>query len=99
MSIRCVTPCKLLSLDRESFTRILGSIKQNLAKDYNNEFQTRMLDMQNKRTNSETLQNNFVELDDVLKNDKNSCKTMLLQNNFRTTPPMDSSSGLGSFGK
>lgn len=38
MSIKCITPCKLLSLDRESFTRILGSIEQNLAKDYNNEF-------------------------------------------------------------
>lgn len=56
--------------------------------------------MDGKRTNSETLQNNFVELDDVLKNENQSCKTMLLNNNFRTTPPLvESSSGLGSIGK
>jgi len=38
LSIRAKTDCRLLRLDRESFTRILGSIEKNLAKDYGNEF-------------------------------------------------------------
>lgn len=45
LSVRSKTKCKLLTLDRETFTRILGSIEQNLAKDYNNEFGKRLQNM------------------------------------------------------
>lgn len=38
LSIRAKTACRLLKLDREAFTRILGSIEGHLAKDYGNEF-------------------------------------------------------------
>jgi len=38
LSVRAKTKCLLLKLDREAFTRILGSIEKNLAKDYDNEF-------------------------------------------------------------
>jgi CRP-like cAMP-binding protein len=34
--------CKLLKLDRDAFTRILGSIEQHLKKDYDNELETKM---------------------------------------------------------
>ena len=34
--------CKLLKLDRETFTRILGSIKDHLQKDYGKEFDLKM---------------------------------------------------------
>ena len=34
--------CKLLRLDRETFTRILGSIEKNLNKDYSREFDVKM---------------------------------------------------------
>lgn len=42
LSVRSKTKCKLLTLDRETFTRILGSIEEHLAKDYDNEFQKRL---------------------------------------------------------
>lgn len=32
--------CKLLKLDRETFTRVLGSIEKNLKKDYDQTFET-----------------------------------------------------------
>ena len=34
--------CKILKLDRDAFTRILGSIEQHLKKDYDNELETKM---------------------------------------------------------
>ena len=42
LSIRAKTNCKLLKLDRETFTRILGSIPDNLKKDYDKEFDKKM---------------------------------------------------------
>ena len=43
LSIRVVSnKCKLLKLDRETFTRILGSIQEHLKKDYNKEFDPKM---------------------------------------------------------
>merc|ERR1711939_980747 len=60
LSIRAKTPCKLLKLDRESFTRILGSIEGHLAKDYGNEFQKRLDTMQGeRRVQSEEVDKNF----------------------------------------
>ena len=35
LSVKATTYCQLLKLDRESFTRILGSIEKYLSKDYN----------------------------------------------------------------
>lgn len=47
--------CKLLKLDRETFTRILGSIKDHLQKDYDKEFDLKMAHIkQEKRTFSQT---------------------------------------------
>ena len=37
LSVRATQPCKLLSLTRAAFTRILGSIKQFLKEDYRTE--------------------------------------------------------------
>lgn len=34
--------CRLLKLDRDTFTRILGSIEQHLKKDFNNEVEIKM---------------------------------------------------------
>ena len=43
--------CKLLKLDRETFTRILGSIQSHLKKDYDKEFDLKMEKMKHsKRT-------------------------------------------------
>jgi len=36
LNIRAKTECKLLMLNRDAFTRILGSIEKNLKKDYKN---------------------------------------------------------------
>lgn len=65
LSIRVNSPsCKLLKLDRETFSRILGSIEQNLRKDYDKEFDKKFEDIkQNKRTFSQQFINQeFVEL-------------------------------------
>ena len=43
LSVRALEPCKLLSLTRASFNRILGSIKQFLKEDYQNE-RTQIMD-------------------------------------------------------
>jgi CRP-like cAMP-binding protein len=60
LSIRAKTSCRLLKLDRDSFTRILGSIEEHLAKDYGNEFQKRLDIMQGeRRVNSEQVGKNF----------------------------------------
>lgn len=46
--------CSLLKLDRETFSRILGSIDMHLMKDYNKEFDQKIEDIkQNKRTFSQ----------------------------------------------
>ena len=46
--------CVLLKLDRETFSRILGSIDMHLMKDYNKEFDQKIEDIrQNKRTFSQ----------------------------------------------
>lgn len=37
--------CKLLKLDRETFSRILGSIEENLKKDYNRDFDKKFEDV------------------------------------------------------
>ena len=51
--------CKLLKLDRETFTRILGSIKDHLQKDYGKEFDLKMDKLkQEKRTFSQTFDQN-----------------------------------------
>ena len=51
--------CKLLKLDRETFTRILGSIKDHLQKDYGKEFDLKMDKIkQEKRTFSQTFDQN-----------------------------------------
>ena len=60
LTIRAKTHCRLLKLDRESFTRILGSIEGHLAKDYGNEFQKRLEGMQGeRRVHSEQIDKNF----------------------------------------
>ena len=77
LSIRAKTNCKLLRLDRETFTRILGSIEKHLAKDYGNEFQSRLQRMEDKRNNSQTFETNFIELKDIMGGDNNSCNTII----------------------
>lgn len=56
--------CRCLKLDRETFSRILGSIEQNLKKDYHKEFDKKFEDVkQNKRTFSQQFINQeFQEL-------------------------------------
>lgn len=56
LSIRASSEnCKLLKLDRETFTRILGSIKDHLQKDYDKEFDLKMEELKHeKRTFSQT---------------------------------------------
>jgi CRP-like cAMP-binding protein len=67
LSVRAKSKCKLLRLDREAFTRILGSIEKNLAKDYGNEWQQRLQKMQERRNNSQTFDNNFIEIQELMK--------------------------------
>lgn len=65
LSIRVKSPdCSLLKLDRDTFSRILGSIDTHLMKDYNKEFDRKIEDiMQNKRTFSQEFVNQeFQEL-------------------------------------
>jgi len=83
LSIRAKTKCRLLRLDRESFIRILGSIEDHLAKDYGNEFQQRLQNMQERRNNSQTFDKNFIDLKDVMPNPNGeniSCKTIIKPN-------------------
>lgn len=40
--VKSVDGCKLLKLDRDTFTRILGSIESNLKMDYDKEFDMKM---------------------------------------------------------
>jgi CRP-like cAMP-binding protein len=56
--------CKLLKLDRETFTRILGSIKEHLHKDYDKEFDLKMAKINlEKRTFSQTFtKDNFYQI-------------------------------------
>ena len=78
LSIRAKTSCRLLKLDREAFTRILGSIESHLAKDYGNEFQKRLEGMQGeRRVNSEQIDKNFfidIDFDDKAHNSLNQGK-------------------------
>jgi len=37
--------CRLLKLDRETFSRILGSIQEHLKKDYNKDFDNKFEDI------------------------------------------------------
>ena len=67
LSVRAKSKCKLLRLDREAFTRILGSIEKNLAKDYGNEWQQRLQKMQERRNNSQTFDKNFIEIQELMK--------------------------------
>jgi len=66
LSIRVKTDkCRLLKLDRETFSRVLGAIEQFLKKDYDHEFDKKIEGMQlglmedgkeQKRTLSQTFQ-------------------------------------------
>ena len=40
--------CKLLKMDRDTFTRVLGSIEKHLKKDYNKEFDNKFSKPENK---------------------------------------------------
>jgi len=54
--------CTLLKLDRETFSRILGSIDNLLMKDYNKEFDKKFADIRaNKRTFSQQFLNQDFE--------------------------------------
>lgn len=54
--------CVLLKLDRETFSRILGSIDMHLMKDYNKEFDRKIEDIKlNKRTFSQQFHNQDFE--------------------------------------
>lgn len=77
LSVRATTNCKLLMLDREAFTRILGSIENSLAKDYDNEFQLRLQRMQERRNHSQTFEQNFIDINEILRGENNSCRTNL----------------------
>ena len=76
LSIRAKTACKLLRLDRDTFTRILGSIEKHLAKDYNNEFQDRLERMKERRNNSQTFDKNFIDIKEIF-GDTNSCNPVI----------------------
>ena len=79
LSIRVVSnKCKLLKLDRETFTRILGSIQGHLKKDYNKEFDSKMEAMkQERRTLSQTFDKELFSEIQLTKDVKESCKTRL----------------------
>ena len=100
LSIRAKTKCKLLTLDRETLTRILGSIEEHLAKDYDNEFQQRLQRMQDRRNNSQTFDKNFIELKDILNADNMSSLTNpnRIFNNGPEAVRFDAGSALGSIG-
>ena len=100
LSIRTQTPCKLLKLDREAFTRILGSIEQQLAKDYNNEFQNRLNRMIDRRRHSQTFDNNFIDLQNILlAGVHGSAGTQIAGKIGELSGAPQSSSNLGSIGK
>lgn len=42
LTVRAKEDCKLLKLDKETFTRILGTIEKHLKLDYGKEFDTKM---------------------------------------------------------
>jgi CRP-like cAMP-binding protein len=73
--------CKLLKLDRETFTRILGSIKDHLKKDYNKEFDNKMDAMKKeKRTFSQTFTKDLfheIQINQDEIGEKESCDTVL----------------------
>lgn len=55
--------CVLLRLDRDTFTRILGSIEKNLKKDYDSEFDKKIQNMRrSQRTFSQVFNKNEFEV-------------------------------------
>ena len=68
--------CKLLKLDRETFSRILGAIEQHLKKDYDHEFDKKIEEMKKqKRTLSQTFQ--IDEFNDIKVQRMNETKSNL----------------------
>jgi len=68
LSVRCQSQgCQLLMLDRDAFTRILGSIESNLKMDYHKEFDMKMEAVRShKRTFSQIFDHNvFQEIQPV----------------------------------
>lgn len=45
LTVRAKEDCKLLKLDKETFTRILGTIEKHLKLDYGKEFDNKMKDV------------------------------------------------------
>jgi len=45
LTVRAKEDCKLLKLDKETFTRILGTIEKHLKLDYGKEFDNKMNDV------------------------------------------------------
>jgi len=83
LSIRVVSnKCKLLKLDRETFIRILGSIREHLKKDYNKEFDSKMEAMKHdRRTLSQTFDKELFSEIQLNKDSKESCDTRLQNDN------------------
>jgi CRP-like cAMP-binding protein len=72
LTIRAKEHCKLLKLDKETFTRILGTIEKHLKLDYAQEFDLKMKQViQNQRTYSQTFdKNHFLEMQEVVFHDR-----------------------------